>query len=278
MLNITELLIDAFVARLRDGYEQTFDSKRRDFNDLIATAAKTALSNISKSNALYHNVEHTIHVTLVGQAIMRGKHLRENSVSPEDWVHVIISLLCHDIGYVRGICQADSHDLYVTGNGDARIGLPQGTTDASLMAYHVDRGKRYVQEQFGDNPVVDTDAIKHNIELTRFPIPASDDPPNTADYPGLVRAADLIGQLGDPRYLKKVPALYYEFEETGFNGTTGYRNPGDLLIHYPDFYWTNVYPYIPDALRYLSETPEGEEITSSLYANLATAERQSIGP
>ena len=62
-------------------------------------------------------------------------------------------------------------------------------------------------------------------------------------------------------------------EETGFNETTGYNSPGDLLLNYPEFYWTNVYPYIPDALGYLSVTPEGEEIIASLYANLSLAER-----
>ena len=274
MLNITELLADAFVRRLREGYEQTFGGKQRDYADTIASAAGTTLASIANSDALYHNVEHTVHVTLVGQAILRGKHLKESSVTPRDWLHVIISLLCHDIGYVKGICRTDADGLYATGNGDQRIRLPAGTSDASLMAYHVDRGKLYVDEHFHDDPTIDAESIKRNIELTRFPIPDSDDPPNTADYPALVRAADLIGQLGDPRYLKKIPALFYELEETGFNKTTGYGNPADLLTHYPEFYWTNVYPYIPDALRYLSMTSEGEEITSSLYANLSLAERQ----
>ncbi len=273
MLNITELLADAFVRRLREGYEQNFGGKPREYADTIASAARSALASIANSDALYHNVEHTIHVTLVGQALLRGKHLKENWVSPQDWLHVVISLLCHDIGYVKGICEADGDGLYATGSGARRVRLPYGATDASLMAYHVDRGKLYVDERFRTDPAIDIDAIKRNIELTRFPIPDSDDPPNTADYPALVRAADLIGQLGDPRYLKKVPALFYELEETGFNETTGYHSPGDLLVNYPEFYWTNVYPYIPDALGYLSVTAEGEAIIASLYANLSLAER-----
>jgi hypothetical protein len=44
----------------------------------------------------------------------------------------------------------------------------------------------------------------------------------------LVRAADLIGQLGDPHYLRKVNALYYEFEEVGMNRQLGYTSPADL--------------------------------------------------
>ena len=57
---------------------------------------------IANSDAPYHNAEHTMMVTLVGQEILRGKHIREGGVTPRDWLHFISSLLCHDIGYVRG--------------------------------------------------------------------------------------------------------------------------------------------------------------------------------
>jgi hypothetical protein len=43
-----------------------------------------------------------------------------------------------------------------------------------------------------------------------------------------VRAADLIGQLGDPLYLRKLNALFHEFAETGLNDVLGYANPADL--------------------------------------------------
>jgi len=52
----------------------------------------------ANSDAPYHNAEHTMMVTLVGQEILRGKHIREGGVSPHDWLHFISSLLCHDIG------------------------------------------------------------------------------------------------------------------------------------------------------------------------------------
>ena len=272
MINITELLSEAFIRRLRRGYRQNFGDVRPEFGDTIASVASDALKYISNSNALYHNMEHTVHVTLVGQDILRGKHLRDGDVSCEDWLHLIVSLLCHDIGYVKGICRNDGDDLYATGTGSERVRLPPGRTDASFMAYHVDRGKLYVEEHFSGQSEIDIAAVKSYIELTRFPFPEDEDPLDTAGYPCLARAADLIGQLSDPRYLNKIPALFYEFEETGFNDTTGYRNPADLLAHYPDFYWNTVYPYIPDALRYLSVTEEGQQIVSSLYANLYAAE------
>ncbi len=89
-----------------------------------------------------------------------------------------------------------------------------------------------------------------------------------------MRASDLIGQLSDLRYLRKIPALFYEFEETGVNKALGYRNPGDLRRSYPQFYWKGVYPYIQDALHYLSLTQQGQQITASLYANVFLIEHE----
>lgn len=274
MINITEILISAFVDRLRAGYRQNYGGLKSDYADIIAWAGSMALENIANSDALYHNVEHTIHVTVVGQEILRGRHLRAGGVTPEDWLHVIISLLCHDIGYVKGVCRGDGNGLYATGKGDERVRLEPGTTDASLINYHVDRGQRYVEERFGGNKIINAEIIKANIELTRFPVPESIDGEAVLDYPNLVRAADLIGQLSDPRYLKKFGALFYEFEEIGINKAIGYRNPGDLLKSYPQFYWTKVYPYIKGTLPYLSLTQEGKQITASLYSNLFLAENQ----
>jgi hypothetical protein len=64
---------------------------------------------------------------------------------------------------------------------------------------------------------------------TRFP-PNANDSGNEEGM--LVRAADLIGQLGDPHYLRKANALYYEFEEVGMNKQLGYDSPADLTDRY----------------------------------------------
>jgi hypothetical protein len=85
--------------------------------------------------------------------------------------------------------------------------------------------------------------------------------------------ADLIGQLGDPHYLRKVNALYYEFEEIGFNKQLGYESPADLVDKYPQFYWNSVSPYIQDAIRYLNVTSSGRRWIAGLYSNVFRAER-----
>ena len=58
-------------------------------------------------------------------------------------------------------------------------------------------------ENFGSHPLTDVETLQHNIELTRFPVPKDEKYQDTIDYPGLARAADLIGQLSDPNYLSK---------------------------------------------------------------------------
>ncbi|MGB3691881.1 MAG: Npun_R2479 family HD domain-containing metalloprotein [Spirulinaceae cyanobacterium] len=272
----TNLFIDNLIQQLLVGYRRTYGGWKSEYGEILAWAAGMALENIANSDALYHNVEHTVFVTLVGQEILRGKHIKEGGVTNEDWLHFLISLQCHDIGYVRGVCSTDQpkERLYATGVGDMKVSVPPGSTDASMAPYHVDRGKLFVQERFGHHNLIDSETLKNNIELTRFPVPNDDDHNSTSSFPGLVRAADLIGQLSDPRYLQKIPALYYEFEEIGTNKALNYRNPGDLRSNYPSFYWQAVYPYLPTALAFLDLTQSGKQITANLYANVFMIEHE----
>ena len=272
MFNATELLIDAFVERLQQDYRRTYGVLEPSYPGIIAWAGRMALENIANSDALYHDVEHTLMVTLVGQEILKGKHLREGGVSPRDWLHFILSLLCHDIGYVRGVCRDDRAGVYTTGLDEQTIALSAGASDASLTPYHVDRGKRFVRERFGGVGVIDAEVIAANIERTRFPVPHNSDHRGTDDYPGLVRAADLIGQLASPNHLRKLPALFYEFEETGVNATLGYKNPGDLRTGYPTFFWQVVTPYIQDGLRHLRITQAGKQWIANLHAHVFAVE------
>ena len=272
LFNATELLMKAFIARLQAGYQRTYGNWKSSYKDILAWAGGVALENIANGDALYHNVEHTILVTLVGQEVLRGKHIRDGGVSPEDWLHFIISLLFHDIGYIKGVCRDDGNGWYATGIDEERIRLPFGATDAGLTPYHVDRSKRFLEERFGGHKLIDVEILKRNVELTRFPVPDGEDRQDTQNYPGLVRAADLLGQLSDARYLNKICALFYEFEETGMNKILGYKTPGDLRANYAQFFWKGVYPYVTHALEYLALTQAGKQVIANLYSNVFVIE------
>jgi hypothetical protein len=276
MFNPTEVLIEAFVERLQQEYRRMYGVLEPSYPGIIAWAGRMALENIANSDALYHDVEHTLMVTLVGQEILRGKHIREGGVSPGDWIHFLLSLLCHDIGYVRGVCRGDCNGVYITGVDDQTVQVPPGASDAALTPYHVDRGKRFVRERFGEHSaLIDGEVIATNIERTRFPVPHDDDHQGTDDYPGLLRAADLIGQLASPNHMRKFPALFYEFEETGVNAMLGYKNPGDLQANYPAFFWKVVTPYIQESLRYLRVTETGKQWMANLYAHVFAMEHDA---
>ena len=271
MLNVTSVLTSIVSECATEHFRALYPRASGARLDLAVTVAHTALATIARSDALYHNVEHTAHVTLVGLQILKAKQERERVVSPETWCNTVIALLCHDIGYVRGLCRADSSNALATGLEGQTFRAVTGTSDAVLMPVHVNRGKRFIDEHFFDSALIDTCFVNACIERTRFPVP--DDPwyAQTDDYPGLVRAADLVGQLSDPRYLSKLSAIFYEFEEIGFNNALGYNRPGDLLTAYPTFFDKSVAPYIGVAASYLEGSAEGRDILSHLYGNLATA-------
>jgi hypothetical protein len=128
-------------------------------------------------------------------------------------------------------------------------------------------------DRIGKSKLLDAARIASAIEYTRFPAPY--EPDALENEEGLlVRAADLIGQLGDPHYLRKAHALYYEFEEVGMNRQLGYTSPADLIGLYPQFYWNSVSGHIQTAIRYLSVTSSGRRWIASLYSNVFCAERE----
>jgi hypothetical protein len=278
MLNIRRLVIGHFADELLHTYRQNYGVTDPPYGAIAAWAGRLGLENIANSDMLYHNVEHTIMVTSVGEAILQGKHLLEGGVAPRDWFHFIVALLCHDIGYVKGICRLDRGDIVATGIKDQTVKIPPGGTDAALTPYHLDRSKTFVRERFGQQSLRDIDAevIASFIEMTRFPPPDDTGVQDTSGYPGLTRAADFIGQLGDPNYLRKIPALFYEFEEIGANDQLGYKTPGDMRKSFAKFYWDVISRYIQDALRYLRVTQEGKQWIANLHSHVFSIEHGAV--
>ncbi len=279
MLNPTSLLADALGRNLAETYRRIYSDQEPHIAAGLDEAARLVIERIASSDALYHDCEHTALVTLCVQDILRGRRL-ERTISPSDWGHTILAALNHDIGYVRGICAGDSAEHFVIDAAGHTVTPPRGASDAFLMPYHVERGKIMVRERFAPVSFIDEERIAEAIELTRFPVPDDDDHAATDTEAGLVRAGDLIGQLGDPLYPRKLNALYHEFAETGVDEKLGYTSPADMVDCYPQFFWSKVERYIGDALRYLEMTMEGKQWTATLYSHIFAIEhnRRRMGP
>ena len=181
----------------------------------------------------------------------------------------------HDIGYVRGILKGDGADEFIIDAEGGKARLPRGSSDAALTPYHVDRSKLFVLDRIKTIDGLDAGKIARNIEYTRFPTCSlAEEEDEIEDEGMLLRAADMIGQLGDPQYLRKTNALYHEFKETGMNAQSGYNTPADLVDGYSQFYWSRISPYVQAAMRYLNVTSSGRQWIANLYSNVFRAERE----
>jgi hypothetical protein len=269
MMTLPELAADALEEFLGSLMRRRFGSSQTPLVEIVPNAARYALEYIGNSDALYHNVEHTLLVTLAGVDILRGRAL-DTQLNAADYGHVIIACLTHDIGYVRGLFKEDDADGYLIDSNGTKITLPRGSSDAGLMSHHVDRSKLYVMQRIEGLPGLNNQRIADAIEGTRFPPAAGQEYGVEAS---IVRAADLIGQLGDPNYLRKANALYQEFEEVGMNRQLGYDSPADIVNRYPQFYWNSVAPHIQTEIRYLNKTSSGRQWIANLYSNVFRAEQ-----
>src|SRR5262247_4207171 len=142
--------------------------------------ARLALECIGNSDALYHNVEHTMLVTLVGHDIFKGRALSQRS-TPIDYSTFIVACLTHDIGYVRGIVKGDKDDGYIVDETGRKVSLPRGSSDAALAPYHVERSMLFVLDRVAAVDELDGARIARAIGFTRFPYSSSTDEKEDVD-------------------------------------------------------------------------------------------------
>src|SRR6202167_6298533 len=168
MITLPELATDVLEEFIGSYMRRRFGSSQEPLVEIVPSAARIALECIGNRDALYHNVEHTLLVTLAGHDILRGRALH-NHMTAVDYAHVIIACLAHDIGYVRGLFGDDDADGFVIDAAGGKVTLPRGSSDAGLMHHHVDRSKLYVMRRIEGMPPLDSRRIADAIEGTRFP-------------------------------------------------------------------------------------------------------------
>jgi 3'5'-cyclic nucleotide phosphodiesterase len=261
---------------LSKDFRQIFGSAHDDVAERLGSLARSTIECLGMSDALYHNFEHTLQVTMVGRDILQGMTLSQR-IEPADYSHLIVACLLHDIGYVRGILNDDTETEFVVDGSGKKVTLPRGSSDAALTPYHVDRSKLFALERLGRSPSIDASRVVEAIEMTRFPAAKNR---GTEIEPRLVQAADLIGQLGDPMYSRKANALYHEFEEIGMNRQLGYSSPADIIDKYPTFFWDSVSMHLEDGIKYLNLTVSGRQWIANLHHHVLCAEHghRLMGP
>ncbi len=277
MFSPSQIVIDHFVQNLADTYAKAFPQADPAKVCLLEQSARMALEAINNSDCPYHDMNHTVLVTDCGQTILWGRLMSQGDLSGDDWLNALLALLHHDIGFVRGLLRGDRDGTYVVNEFGDTVTPPVGATDAYLSPYHVTRGCLFVRERFGQESLVDADAVCAHIEMTRFPVPPESHYQQTASIGGLVRAADLIGQMADPHYIQKLPKLFTEFRESGESERLGYENPADLRSKYPNFFFSQVRPYISEGLRFLRRTQHGQAWVANLFHHIYSEQQFEPG-
>src|SRR3974390_3284214 len=232
MKTVTASAADRLGKFLSKDVHRIFGSAYNDAAERLGSFARSTIEYIGKSDALYHNYEHTMLVTLVGREILQGM-IRSQRIEPSDYTHLIVSCLLHDIGYVRGALSGDTADEFIADMKGGKVRLPRGASDAALTPYHVDRSKLFALERFRHSPACAGSRVADAIEATRSP-PQLDQP--QSQEARMVRAADLIGQMGAPFYTRKATPFFCEFEKIGMNRHLGYSSPADIVDQYPRFF------------------------------------------
>ena len=147
MITLPHLAAEALGSFLAQDMRGRFGASYARQAEIVPFAARLALECIGNSDALYHNVEHTMLVTLAGHEIFKGRTLSKLS-TPSDYCNFIVACLTHDIGYVRGVVEGDNASAYIVDASRRKISLPRGASDAALAAHHVERSKLFVLDRF----------------------------------------------------------------------------------------------------------------------------------
>src|SRR5579864_5315330 len=126
LITVPELAAEALGSFLHEHMSRRFSTTHAHLAELVPSVARLAIECIGNSDALYHNVEHTMLVTLVGYDIMKGRSLLTPTYA-SDVAHLLVACLLHDIGYVRGILNGDGEDGYVVDSKGNKVKLPRGS-------------------------------------------------------------------------------------------------------------------------------------------------------
>ena len=92
MITVPGLAAEAWGSFLTTHMSRRFGSTRANLIGDLQSAARLAIECIGNSDALYHNVEHTMLVTLVGYDVMKGRSVIK-STSASDYTHLLVACL-----------------------------------------------------------------------------------------------------------------------------------------------------------------------------------------
>jgi len=88
MKAITAIAANKLGNFLTRDFRRIFGSAHDDIAERLGSAARSTIECLARSDALYHNYEHTLQVTMVGRDILQGMMVHQR-IEPTDYHHLI---------------------------------------------------------------------------------------------------------------------------------------------------------------------------------------------
>ena len=201
--------IRAVIALLFPDYDHSL--YERAFADVVRLH-KGDYPGYRASNTAYHDLGHTLTVTLACARLMHGIHMERAAFTRTHLTIGLLAALFHDVGYIQAADDTEG-------------------TGAKYTEVHVDRSVEFVRSYLSglglsqrfirdvENAIRCTDLAQ---PLDRLAFSS----PETRLIGCALGSADILAQMADETYVEKLPKLYLEFEEAG---TTEYASEYDLI-------------------------------------------------
>ena len=134
----------------------------------------------------------------------------------------------------------------------------------------------FARQFFREHALIDGERLAECIEYTVFPAP-HDKNHDTGTWPGLLRGAQTIAVVADPRFTQRLGYFYRQLKEASLAEPMKLRNAGDLFQQLPTMFWKNLYPRIVDSIDYLKYTGDGLTWLASMNAHMLEEEHRLTG-
>jgi hypothetical protein len=233
---------------------------------LIETLFEGRHADYQKADLQYHNLEHTLLATqcFIDLAEGRSRHGVKPVFNDREFSLGCAAILMHDTGYLK-----TRDDLLGTG--------------AKYTASHVERSCALACRFL---PALDVTPAELGGVLNAIRCTGINSQIGTLVFRGdierltgcMVATADYLGQMADPAYPEKLPALFAEFEEANdFNGLPAdkrmFRSAQELMAKTGGFWTHFVLPKFEKdyegVYRFLSAADDSNPYVESVEENIA---------
>lgn len=150
----------------------------------------------------YHNLEHTLQTTLCFAQICLNWKLTDEQppIDPDQFQNGLVAALLHDVGYMK-----DAHDTDGSGakhtHGHELRSCDIATAYLTDLDWDPARIRTICSVICCTGPHADFSSIEFENDKARI-------------LGQIVCTADYLGQIADPGYVEKIPALFRELEES----------------------------------------------------------------